>query len=377
MKPEVTLASDEPELTAPGESTESSTRTFPEHRRLGHYLLLDVLGRGGMGVVYAAHDTKLDRKVAIKMLRSEGHASLQRRLIREAKAMAKLAHPNVVTVHEIGEHEGTAFLVMEYVEGQTLRQWLAATPRSVDETQLAWVESTRNLGRLMVRSLSDGSEHEVTRANDLNHIVWSPDGQTIAFIAQYRGQAHVSTVPVAGGTPMVFKRAFASSDDPPLAWAPSEWILYERPENRNFGVLDPQTEADRPLIPDDTVGWPFYPAVSPDGDSVAVLWSRDPLGVWIIDIEQGTERLLIEGEYYPIRWSNDGRFIYASGRDTAVLFRIPTEQPAGEGSGPPEPWRTIDFGPRRTGHCNVSSTEALLCEVVESTSDIWISDAIE
>jgi serine/threonine protein kinase len=161
--PEVTLASnDEPEVTLPagfghspplavpgGESVRSSvTRALPEQRELGHYLLLEELGRGGMGVVYAARDRRLGRKVAIKMLRSEGDAKLQRRLIREAKAMAKLAHPNVVTVHEIGEHEGVAFIVMEYVEGQTLRQWLAAKPRSVTEILAAFMLAGRGLAAI-------------------------------------------------------------------------------------------------------------------------------------------------------------------------------------------------------------------------------------
>jgi Tol biopolymer transport system component len=251
---------------------------------------------------------------------------------------------------------------------------------SPDETQLAYVEYRHNLCRLMIRTLSDGSEREVTRGNKFDHIAWSPDGHTIAFIAQYRGQAHVWTVPVTGGVPTVLERAM-TSDGPPIAWAPSERILYERPDNRNFGVLDPNTQDDRPLIADDSVGFPFYPAVSPDGDSVAVLWSRKPVGVWTINIEHGeTEhgRQLIEGEYYPIAWSADGRFVYASGRasSTMQLYRIPAE-PAGEQSGPLEPWRTVEFGARREGRCHVLSTEALLCSSVETTSDIWIAEALE
>jgi Tol biopolymer transport system component/predicted Ser/Thr protein kinase len=259
------------------------------------------------------------------------------------------------------------------VESDAEELLMAVSP---DETQLAYVESRRNLGRLMIRSLSDGSEREVTRGDRLRFMAWSPDGQTLAFVAQYRGQTHVWTVPAAGGMPKVFKHALASSE-PPLAWAPSERILYPRPEDRNFGVLDPNTEDDRPLIADDSVGWPFFPVVSPDGDAVAVLWSRKPLGLWTIDIEHGTPQLLIEGAYYPITWTADGRFVYASMPDnsTTKLYRVPADGTGVDGQ--PEPWRTIEFGPRRWGGCHVLSTETLLCNVIETTSDIWIAEAIE
>lgn len=113
--------------------------------RFEHYVILDELGRGGMGVVYAAHDEKLDRKVAIKKLHGRGDPQLQRRLVREAQVMAKLAHPNVVTVYEIGETDGATFIVMEYVEGVTLRQWLTQTPRSRAEILTAFKAAAHGL----------------------------------------------------------------------------------------------------------------------------------------------------------------------------------------------------------------------------------------
>jgi serine/threonine protein kinase/tetratricopeptide (TPR) repeat protein len=104
-----------------------------EPPRFGHYVILHKLGRGGMGVVYAARDPKLDRNVAIKKLHGRGDPRLQQRLVREAQVMARLAHPNVVMVHEIGEAEGATFIVMEYIEGVTLRQWLKQELRSCSE----------------------------------------------------------------------------------------------------------------------------------------------------------------------------------------------------------------------------------------------------
>jgi serine/threonine protein kinase len=100
---------------------------FPVLRRIGH---------GGMGVVFAAFDNELDRKVAIKLLRpglGDDGAQLRDRLLREAKALARLSHPAIVQVYEAGEHDGQVYLAMEFVEGRTLRQWCDAERRSVRE----------------------------------------------------------------------------------------------------------------------------------------------------------------------------------------------------------------------------------------------------
>ncbi|HWB79845.1 MAG TPA: serine/threonine-protein kinase [Nannocystaceae bacterium] len=90
--------------------------------RIGRFLVLDVIGRGGMGTVYRAYDPRLDRRVAVKVLRSD-LAMTTERLEREAQALARLSHPNVVTIHEIGDDPAGTFVAMELVEGGTLAQW--------------------------------------------------------------------------------------------------------------------------------------------------------------------------------------------------------------------------------------------------------------
>src|SRR6266540_1425966 len=89
---------------------------------ISHYRIIKKLGAGGMGEVYLAEDTILDRKVAIKFLPSKSSSDVDanRRLIREAKAAATLDHPNICAVHEVGEEGGRHFIVMQYVEGETL-----------------------------------------------------------------------------------------------------------------------------------------------------------------------------------------------------------------------------------------------------------------
>ncbi len=99
------------------------------------YAIHDELGAGGMGVVYAAYDVQLDRRVALKVLRARADAEPRaaERLLREARALAKLTHPNVVTLFDAGTLDGEMFIAMELVEGGTLRKWLASAPRTPDE----------------------------------------------------------------------------------------------------------------------------------------------------------------------------------------------------------------------------------------------------
>ena len=94
---------------------------------LGRYFVIETLGQGGMGQVLLAYDSKLDRKVALKRVRAHGaplRPGARSGLLREAQAMARLSHPNVLTVHDAGELDGEVFIAMEYVRGHTLRDWL-------------------------------------------------------------------------------------------------------------------------------------------------------------------------------------------------------------------------------------------------------------
>jgi tetratricopeptide (TPR) repeat protein/predicted Ser/Thr protein kinase len=102
--------------------------------RVGRFIPLKVLGQGGMGVVYAAYDPDLDRKVALKLMLATGEsADLEAgraRLLREAQAMARVSHPHVIPVFEVGTWGEQVFVAMEFVDGGTLRSWLEERPRS-------------------------------------------------------------------------------------------------------------------------------------------------------------------------------------------------------------------------------------------------------
>ncbi|MDC0722324.1 serine/threonine-protein kinase [Nannocystis bainbridge] len=99
--------------------------------RIGPFVVLRKLGEGSMGIVYAANDPSLAREVALKVLsrRHFDSGQVRARMVREAQALARLSHPNVVQVYQVGEHEGEIYVAMEYIHGQTLTAWLRAEKR--------------------------------------------------------------------------------------------------------------------------------------------------------------------------------------------------------------------------------------------------------
>jgi tetratricopeptide (TPR) repeat protein len=120
-----------------------------ETPRIAQYHVLRPLGGGGMGLVFAAWDPSLDRVIAIKVLRDPRSAKSGKQLRREAIALARLRHPNVVSVFEVGDHRGQVYLAMEYVEGQTLRAWVrtwrAARRRDLDALLDVFGQACRGL----------------------------------------------------------------------------------------------------------------------------------------------------------------------------------------------------------------------------------------
>jgi tetratricopeptide (TPR) repeat protein/tRNA A-37 threonylcarbamoyl transferase component Bud32 len=125
-------------------------RSLPQGARMGRYVILEPVGRGAMGTVYAAYDPHLGRKVALKLLhgaRAGGERldELRLRLLREAQAMAKLSDPNVVAVHDVGSHQGDLFVAMDFIQGMNLRAWLEERSRSWRDVLDRFLQAGRGL----------------------------------------------------------------------------------------------------------------------------------------------------------------------------------------------------------------------------------------
>ena len=183
-------AGDESDATAP------PARRYAPGSAVGRFVLLSRLGSGGMGTVFSAFDPQLDRKVAIKLLHpgrwgTESLTEGQQRLLVEARAMARLDHPNVVTVFDAGTSEGRVYLAMEHVAGTTLRGWLSAAPRS-------WREIAEICHRNGTLVLADGAHVPGNIALDIESLgvdwytgnlhkwAWTPRSSGILWAAPER-----------------------------------------------------------------------------------------------------------------------------------------------------------------------------------------------
>ena len=128
---------------------DDALRNGPEPERIGRFQIGGRLGEGGMGVVYSGYDGELGRSVAIKLMHAALDADLETRprLLREAQALARLSHPNVVQIFEVGRHEGRLFVAMEYVHGKTLQAWLRGTdgPRTWRQVLDVFIAAGRGL----------------------------------------------------------------------------------------------------------------------------------------------------------------------------------------------------------------------------------------
>src|SRR4030095_217710 len=124
---------DSPIFTCAAGCTDDDCNEPPVGRRIGHYQVISLLGRGGMGEVFLAEDTRLERKVALKILPAAftQNPDRLRRFERAAKAASALNHPNILTIHEIGESDGAHYIVSEFVEGETLRDQMRHGPLSL------------------------------------------------------------------------------------------------------------------------------------------------------------------------------------------------------------------------------------------------------
>jgi serine/threonine-protein kinase len=146
---------------------------------LSHYKVLEKIGSGGMGVVYLARDTKLDRDVAIKVLPEAFSQNKERlaRFEREAKLLASLNHPNIAAIHELEESDGVTFLVLELVPGETLAERISRGPIPIDEA----LPLFKQIAEGLEAAHEKGIIHRDLKPSNIDPWLWELKVRTIRY----------------------------------------------------------------------------------------------------------------------------------------------------------------------------------------------------
>src|SRR5262247_4081108 len=162
---------DSPIFAGPEGLTNDEDNESPVGRRIGPYQVVSLLGQGGMGKVYLSEDIRLERKVALKLLPAAVTQNPDRllRFEREAKAASALNHPNILTIHEIGEAEGAHYIVSEFVEGETLRDQMRRGPLCLT----AALDVARQVAEALAAAHAAGIVHRDIKPEN---VMTRPDG---------------------------------------------------------------------------------------------------------------------------------------------------------------------------------------------------------
>ena len=226
-----------PSVAPSGDTLPAPAAVMPllEGTAIDRFVIRGRLGAGGMGVVYAAHDPELDRMVALKLLRNDA-TEARARLTREAQALARVAHPNVCAIYDIGSAGDRAFIAMEMIEGETLAAWLRARRRPLREVLDRFIDA----GRGLVAAHAAGVLHRDFKPDN---VLCGRDGRirvTDFGLASWQAGE-------APGEPRAVARAGSDSGASPSASAPRDLTrtgavvgtpLYMSPEQHAGGAVD-------------------------------------------------------------------------------------------------------------------------------------------
>lgn len=204
-----------PGSTRPEGSTSRQTSVLGPGAAIDHFEVVRLLGRGGMGDVYLARDTKLGRHVALKLVSAALHdSSWKARFIIEAKATARCSHPNIITIHAIAEHNGAPYLALEYVDGRSLASLLS------DGARLSEV-ATRRYGLAIAEALVEAHSHAVWH-RDLKpeNVLLGEDGRVRVADFGLAKMAHDDDVPFSTRAPQSLDAMSARGAGTPHYMAP-------------------------------------------------------------------------------------------------------------------------------------------------------------
>jgi Tol biopolymer transport system component len=245
---------------------------------------------------------------------------------------------------------------------------------SPDGTRVAFSRRTGDKTDIFSVPIDGGPPQQMTFVANAGSPSWSPDGNKVAFISIEGGKPRIWSASTAGGPPQVFPKTEASGltdrENAPIAWGAKGTILYQRPGNRIFHVLDPSTEREVALARDGSASWMFSATYSPDETRVAVYWNRPPeRGIWILSPATGAEHKIYDGYVFPAGWSADGGSVYAlelSNSNSARLLSLPAS------GGNARVLADLPWAPDGL-NCATRDGRRFVCAVPQSTSDAWIA----
>lgn len=272
---------------------------------LGRYEIRSEIGRGGMGEVYLARDTKLDRKVALKILPAEvaSHRDRMGRFVREAKAAAALNHPNIAHIYEIGESNGTHFIAMEFVEGSTFRQLIHDS--HIDLPKL--LRFLQHAAEGLAKAHAAGIIHRDLKPDN---IMITRDGH--AKILDFGLAKLIEQRPTRGA-------------DFGAGYGIYKW------RSKQTGPISSSQPATLQRLT--SSGKASDAAISPDGNYVAHVKSEaGQRSLWLRQVATTSDTQIVppsQQDYYGITFSKDGNYIYyALGEPTRIfwrtLYQVPT-----------------------------------------------------
>ena len=284
-------------------------------QRLSHYEIISKLGSGGMGEVYLAHDTRLDRQIALKLLPAQFAADPERvsRFEREARAASALNHPNIITIHEVGQDDGKHFIATEYIAGETLRQRLNRTVLSEHEA----VAIASQIAGALAAAHQAGLIHRDIKPENI--MIW-PNGlvKVLDFGLAKQLEREELESPQAGAR----QREVTLETDPDLLIGS---LNYLSPEQVLREKLDPRTD----LFSLGVVLYEMLARVRPfagatPAEVCAAIVSRDPLPVPESQLSHIVSRALAK--------ERDARYQTAT-ELLADLAALQTHQPKSEAAG--------------------------------------------
>jgi len=241
---------------------------------------------------------------------------------------------------------------------------------SPDGKFIVFSKGSGGIMNIYVMPIEGGNPTQLTFFNSNNiNPAWSPDGTQIAFGSNEGGKYRVWRVGSQGGRLYQYAKT-ELSHEMEIAWAPESQITYQKAGNRNFMILDPITEEETALVKDESVGWIFSPAYSPDGKKVAVNWNRQPTpGLWVISLDDSSEKFMGGSRSRdPIGWSPDGRWVYARETTSAKTDYLMIDVESGQ----TKPLPILPFTIDGKTYFKVVDDKPGIFVDGKSQSDVWV-----